>query len=257
MMTRRIVTIAAAVLLAIIGALGVLDYAHGADQRALSGMRAATAYVATTQIQAGTSAEVAIRDGLLKSQQFPASSVPTDAVRSITPSESSLVLTGGMTSGQILLSQMLGSSAQTTSALPIPSGMVAVTLQFCVQQAVANYVTSGSEVAIFNTFVNGRPITGACANSSAGTQLQTRLVLPKVLVLAVGEGTATAPSTTTTADGPTTTSSAPSSPSTIYLTLAVSQADAETLIELGESGSPYLALVTSASGAQSDVSYQP
>lgn len=255
-MTRRIITIAAAVLLAVLGAVGVLDYVHQADQRAVAGMRAVTAYVATAQIPSGTSAASAVRSGLLLRQQFPASSVPADAVRRITPSLSGLVLTSGLASGQILLTPMLGASVLTASALPIPAGMVAVTLQFCVQQAVANYVTPGSEVAIFNTFVNGKSATGACSTggvSAGGAVPQARLVLPKVLVLAVGEGTATPPSSTTT----TAASSAPSTPSTIFLTMAVTQVDAERLIELGESGSPYLALLTSASNAKADVSFEP
>jgi len=273
-MTRRIVTIAAAVLLAVLGGVGVLQYAHQADQRALAGMHAVNAYVATTQIPSGTSAATALREGLLVKQQFPASSVPADAVRSLTPTLSALVLTSGLASGQMLLDPMLGASVQTASALPIPAGMVAVTLQFCVQQAVGNYITPGSQVAVFNTFVNGtkKSATGACsaAGAGAGSQtgagggagagaqsIQTRIVMSKVLVLAVGEGTATPPSsTTTTADGPAT-SSAGSSPGTIYLTLAVSQADAERLIELGEGGSPYLALLTSSSGANADAPFQP
>jgi pilus assembly protein CpaB len=262
-MTRRFITIAAAVLLAALGAVGVLEYAHQADQRALAGMRAVSAYVATKQIPSGTTAAAAVRDGLLVRQQFPATSVPADAVRSITPTLSGLVLTSGLASGQMLLSPMLGAAVQTASALPIPAGMVAVTLQFCVQQAVGNYVTPGSEVAIFNTFINGtrKSATGACSPAGAGADgaqsIQTRMVMSKVLVLAVGEGTATPPSSTaTTADGPATSSSA-STPSTIYLTLAVSQADAERLIELGEGGSPYLALLTSASAANADAPFQP
>src|SRR5215472_6407992 len=264
MMTRRILTVAVALVLAVLGAVGVLDYAHQADQRALAGMHAVTAYVAKAQIPSGTSAGVALREGLLVSQQFPASSVPTDAVRSISPSIGSLVLTSGLASGQMLLSPMLGTAVQTSAALPVPPGMVAVTLQFCVQQAVANYVTTGSEVAIFTTFVNGKSATGACSAGSLSSDhagvVHTRLVLPKVLVLAIGEGTATLPSTSTVASDPAGSSSASSSssiPSTIYVTMAVSQANAERLIELGEAGSPYLALVTSASGAKADVAFQP
>jgi pilus assembly protein CpaB len=223
-------------------------------------MHAVTAYVAKAQIPSGTTAGVALREGLLVSQQFPASSVPADAVRSISPATASLVLTGGLASGQLLLSPMLGTSVQTAAALPIPSGMVAITLQFCVQQAVANYVTPGSQVAVFNTFVNGKPVPGACAvggTSSAGSATpHTRLVLPKVLVLAVGEGTATPPSSAALAADPAPSSSA-STPSTIYLTMAVPEVDAERLIELGETGSPYLALVTSASRTKADSIFQP
>src|SRR5215470_8378170 len=219
-MTRRIVTIAAAVLLAVLGAVGVLSYVHQADQRALAGMRAVDAYVAKTQIPSGTSAAAAVSEGLLVRQRFPASSVPADAVRTITPTLSGLVLTSGLASGQMLLAPMLGASVQTASALPIPAGMVAVTLQFCVQQAVGNYITAGSQVAVFNTFVNGtrKSATGvACSQcgASGGVQsIQTRMVMSKVLVLAVGEGTATPPSTATTAAGPAT-SSAGTSPATI------------------------------------------
>src|SRR5215469_5980290 len=262
-MTRRIITIAAAVLLAVLGAAGVLEYVHQADQRALSGMRAVNAYVATAQIPSGTPASAALSERLLVRQKFPASSVPAGAVRSITPTLSGMVLTSGLASGQILLNAMLGASVQTASALPIPPGMVAVTLQSCVQQAVGNYITAGSQIAVFDTFVNGtrKSATGvACSQggASGGAQsIQTRMVMSKVLVLAVGEGTATPPSPpTTTADAPAT-SSAGSTPGTIYLTLAVSQADAERLIELGEGGSPYLALLSSTSAAKADAPFQP
>lgn len=260
-MSRRILTIGAAVLLAVLGAIGVLDYVHQADQRALAGVQAVTVYTATAQIASGTPAGTAVKDGLLVSQRFPASSVPADAVRSITPGMSGLVLTSGLASGQMLLSPMLGAAVQTAAALPIPPGMVAVTMQFCVQQAVANYVTPGSKVDIFNTFVSGKIATGACSGISpgaGGVQPNTRLVLANVLVLAVGEGTATSPSSNpaVAADGPPA-GSAPATPSTIYLTMAVAQADAERLIELQESGSPYLALVTSASGTSADAVFQP
>jgi len=260
-MTRRILTVAVALALAVLGAVGVLDYAHQADQRALAGMRAVTAYVAKAQIPSGTTAGTAVREGLLVGQQFPASSVPLDAVRTISPATASLVLTSGLGSGQMLLSPMLGTSVQTAAALPIPAGMVAITLQFCVQQAVANYITPGSEVAVFNTWVNGKLSTGGCSGitATAGHQalLHTRIVLPKVLVLAVGEGTATPPSgVAVAADGPASSSSG-SSPSTIYLTMAVSQVNAERLIELGQSGAPYLALVSTASGTKADSAFQP
>jgi len=260
-MTRRILTIVVAVLLAALGAVGVLDYVHQADNRALAGMRAVTAYVATAQIPSGTLARVAVESHLLAAQQFPASSVPVDAVRSITPNVSGLVLTNGLAPGQMLLSPMLGTTTQTAEALRIPTGYVAVTLQFCVQQAVANYVTPGSYVAIYNTFVNNQPVTGACSGipaSASGTAPTVSLVMPQVLVLAVGEGTATLPSsgTATGATG-SAASSAPSGGSTILLTMAVPQNQAPHLISLGESGSPYLALLTPAEASSADAASQP
>src|SRR5215467_11697622 len=186
-MTRRIITIGAAVLLAALGAVGVLRYVHQADQRALAGMRAVNAYVAKAEIPSGTSAAAAVKAGVLVRQQFPASSVPADAVRTLTPTLSGLVLTSSLAPGQMLLDPMLGASVAAASALPIPPGMVAVTLEFCVQQAVGNYITAGSQVAVFNTFVNGtrKSATGAACSqagasgsSSGATQsIQTRMVM--------------------------------------------------------------------------------
>jgi pilus assembly protein CpaB len=265
-MTRRILTIGAALVLAVLGAVGVLSYAHQADQRALAGIRAVSAYVATGQISAGTTAGTALQQGLLVSQKFPASSVPADAVSSLTPNLSSLVLTSDLASGQLLLRPLLGATVAAASSLPVPAGKVAITLQFCVQRGVANYVTPGSVVAVFNTFVAGPPAsyTTSCSGISITKTVRaehTRLVLAKVPVLAVGEGNGIAPAApgTNVAADPSTSSSSSSSstPSTIYVTLAVPQRDAERLIELGESQTPYLALVTSASSAQADFFFQP
>ena len=64
-MTRRILTIVLAIVLAIIGTGAVLIYAKGADQRALAGQKAVTVLVATQQIPAGTSASTARANGML------------------------------------------------------------------------------------------------------------------------------------------------------------------------------------------------
>jgi pilus assembly protein CpaB len=262
-MTRRILTIGVALVLAVVGAVGVLTYAHQADQRALSGMRAVSAYVATGPISAGTSAGTAVQQGLLVSQRFPASSVPADAVSSLTPSLSGLVLTGDLASGQLLLRPMLGANVTASSSLSIPAGMVAVTLQFCVQRAVANYVTPGSTVAIFNSFnmsTAGAPASCSGIQVKKFRDIRTRLVLSKVLVLAVGErdgAGATSLGPSVAADPSPSSQSSSSAPSTIYVTMAVQQADAERLIELGEVDVPYLALMTTASGATTDFHFQP
>lgn len=265
-MTRRILTIGAALVLAVLGAVGVLSYAHQADQRALAGLRAVSAYVATGQIPAGTSVSTAVQQGLLASQRFPASSVPADAVTSVTSGVSGQVLTSQLASGQLLLRPMLGARVASASSLSIPAGMVGVSLSFTVERAVANYVTPGSEVAVFDTFINvgGKtlPISlPGILSSKTPRGIHTRLVLPKVLVVAVGEGTGVAPTAqgTNVATDPSANSSSSSSStaSTIYVTLAVDRADAERLIELAQQGSPYLALVTSASNATADYTFQP
>ncbi|HEX9520537.1 MAG TPA: RcpC/CpaB family pilus assembly protein [Streptosporangiaceae bacterium] len=261
-MTRRILTIVLAIVLAVIGTGAVLLYVKGADQRAIAGQKAVSVLVAAQQVPAGTTASAALSEGLLSRQKLPAASVPADAVRSITSQLTGLVLSADLPSGQLLLRPMLVTAVVARSGLPIPSGKVALSLQFCLARDVAGYVQAGSEVAVFNTFVTGTPgsATISCAGISAQKGVKVRLVLPKVQVLAVGP----APTSTASGTGATSTafsqnsSSTQSSSTTIMLvTVAVNQFQAEQLIHLDENQVPYLALVTPSSGVKADVQFQP
>jgi pilus assembly protein CpaB len=263
---RRVLTIALAALLAVLGTAGVLAYVHQADNRALAQMRAVTALVAQQQIPAGTSAAAALRDGLLRSQALPAASVPSDAVRSITPGLGGLVMSAAVPSGQLLLRPMLVTAAQATAtgALAIPKGMVAVTIPLCLSGAVAGYVQPDSQVAVFDTYATKKAsLQESCDQSGQSNQAQgpgsaiTRVVLPRVLVLATGAAAAsgtTSGTTSTTASGgllshnSSQTDPAASVPSgAVLVTMAVSQANAEKLIMLTRAGLPYLALLTPSS----------
>ncbi len=260
-MTRRILTIVLAILLAVIGTGAVLAYVKGADQRAIAGQQAVTVLVAAQQIPAGTSASAALKDGLLVRQQVPAKSVAgTDYVGRITPALSLLVASANIPSGEVLLRPMLVTAVTATSGIAIPAGDVAVTIALCVPQAVAGYVGPGSQVAIFDTVGGGG---GGCtsgggggnsssSNNSTGNRsgqpaskanaVNTRIVLPKVTVLAIGQ--ATPASATATSAAFSQSSSSSDSNGTVLVTLAVDQTDAERVITLAESGLPYLALLS-------------
>lgn len=265
-MTRRILTIVLGIILALIGTGVVLVYVKGADNRALAGQHPVNVLVATKQVPAGTTAQTALSEGLLSRQQLPAKSVPSDAVRSITPQLKSLVLSSDLPSGQLLLRPLLVTAVSAATGLAIPTGKIALSLQFCLVRDVAGYVQPGSEVAVFNTFVSGTPgsATSSCSGISSQkgvTGIHTRLVLPKVQVLAVGPAALTKPgstSATSTTFAQNNSSSQSSSSTTIMLvTVAVNQADAERLIHLDETQVPYLALVTASSGVKADIQFQP
>jgi pilus assembly protein CpaB len=260
---RRILTIGLAVLLAVFGTAGVLVYVHQANARALAGHRAVSALVATRQIPSGTSARAAVAAGMLSSQKLPASAVPSDAVRSISSSLAALVTSASIAPGQLLLLPMLVTVAQTTSGMAIPAGMVAVTLQLCLTETVAAGVHAGSEVAVFDTYSSSGTLT-AQPNCSGPHQQQdagavhTRIVLPKVLVLSVGESAAAGQaSSTATSTAFSQTSSTSSSQGTVMVTFAVFQDNAERLIQLSEAGLPYLALLTPSSKTRPDNSVVP
>lgn len=264
-MTRRILTIIVAIVLAVIGTGAVMIYVKQADQRALAGQKAVSVLVATQQVPAGTAAGALLRNGYVQAQKLPAESVPADAVRSIGPATSGLVLSANLPSGQLLLRPMLVTKTAAATGLAIPTGKVALTVQLCLQKAVAGYVRPGSQIAVFNTFYKGKQgdFTANCTGTtwqSDANNIHTRLVLTNVSVLAVGSASAGTTATTTTTTGvfsQSNSSSSSDSSTVLLVTVAVSQADAERLIHLAEDGLPYLALVSSSSGTKPDVTFKP
>ncbi len=173
---------------------------------------------------------------------------------------SSLVLSADLAPGQLLLRPMLVTAAQTTSGLAIPPGMMALTLSFCLPEVVAGAVQAGSQVAIFDTvgFSSAGTITAGPGCTGAHTQIdgtvKTRVVLTRVLVLSVGSGArqrVTSTSAASTLSG----SSSSSGQASTLVTLAVTQAQAEQLIQMTETGMPYLALLTTNSHTTSDAGH--
>ena len=266
-MKRRVLAITLAIVLAVLGTAGVLAYVHAADARALAGQRAVTGLVAQGKIPSGTTAGTALQSGILVSQKLPASAVPSEAVSSITPAVSGLVMDTDLQPGQVLLRPMLVTSSQLTGALAIPRGMVAVTISLCLPAAVAGYVQPGSEVAVFDTYSNSKSKTvqGNCIGSgsnqsSGGGLVLTRVVLPRVLVLSVGPAPYAGTNGTSSTSANSTASSTDPTPSTsnqVLVTLAVDQADAERLILVTEAGVSYLALLTTSSQTGFDAKVVP
>jgi pilus assembly protein CpaB len=252
---------ALALILAAVGTSGVLAYVRGANARAIAGMKAVSVLVVQKKITSGTTAGSALRGGLLASQTLPASSVPADALSAITSDLSPLVFDADLQPGQVVLRPMLITAAQTTSGLAIPPGMMALTLAFCLPEDVAGAVQAGSEVAVFDTvgFNTGSPITGAPGCAGAHTQtggtIRTRVVLQRVPVLSVGQSGSGGTSSTATTSTLTGATSGSSGQTGTLVTLAVTQSQAEQLIQMTETGLPYLALLTTGSRTAADAGH--
>src|SRR5262249_61851917 len=99
-------------------------------------MKPVSVLVAQGLIPAGTSANSAQQEGLLRSESLPASSVPLNAVRSITPELGTLVMSAQVQSGQLLLRPMLVTAAQATGGVALPPGRLAVCSNRCLPEAV-------------------------------------------------------------------------------------------------------------------------
>jgi pilus assembly protein CpaB len=258
----RVLTITLAAVLALVGVVAILAYVRHANERAVDGLKAETVEVATGPIAAGTSLIQAQRGGLLGTEKVPVSSLSQPAVQSLTAANQTEVVSAPVTKGQVLLLNMLASAGSVTpssSSFVIPAGMIAVSVDMCVPEDVANYVTPGSTVAVFNTLVvasatqsmtpscsSEHPAVGSAAIQNT-SQYSTVLVLPKVEVLAVGPNPGSQSTSGSNASVTTDPASSSSSSGDVLVTFAVNQHEAQKLILLQEVGIPYLALLGSSS----------
>jgi pilus assembly protein CpaB len=249
-MKRRVLTIVLAVTLALLGTLAVLAYVNQADARAVEGQKAVTVLVADKAIPSGTAAGEA--KSSLRKETLPAASVSSDAVAEITAAQNSLVTSAALSPGQLLLKSMLVPATQATGGLAIPDGKVAVTITLCGPEAVAGNVRAGSEVAVFGTVVAGGTGDVTAQPNCTGQHKQqigkgignTRVVVPKLRVLAIGPASSATPQTDAGTTNSALTQGAASAQSAMTLvTVAVNQDDAERLILLTQTGLPYLALL--------------
>lgn len=232
-MTRRILTITIAIVIAALGTAGVLFYALTADSRARAAINdAVTVAIATERIPAGTTGARIRAEELVRLERMPRSSVPSDALPAVSAELDKLVLTSNIAAGQVLVAANFGEQSTVTSGLPLPDGKMAVTVQTGAPEQVAGYVRPGSQVAIFLTYA-------MVDKDGKETKIKrTRLLLGKVEVLAIGRYTPPRD----TADG--TKAATGASNGTLMVTLAVDQKEAERLVLGLNTGSLYLGLLT-------------
>ena len=250
-------TVALAALLAVVGIVAVLAYVGQANKRAIEGMKAVSTLVAKDAIPAGTSANDALHRGLLVAEQLPASSVPADAVHTVTPDIAQLVTSYAVQPGQLLLHSMLVPATQVTGAIAIPQGKMAVAVQVCLAADVAGYVQAGSNVAVFDTYGGGQGLQQTCDVAHQAQSIgsvYTRMLLPRVEVLSVAPAPASQSTTSSSGTVLAGNGSSSGSQGTVMVTLAGSQADMERLILADQAGLLYFALLTPTSISQSDPS---
>jgi pilus assembly protein CpaB len=249
---RRLLTIVLAAVLAVFGMVAVFAYARQANVRAVNGLKAETVMAARAAIPAGTSLRDAQQANLLTTEKVPVSSLSTEPVQSVTAANAHLVMSANVATGEVLLQNMLvpASSVVSSNSFVIPKGMVAVTVQMCVSEAVAGYLTAGSDVMVYGTVPTTPRVNlqRTCNVNHAAVPpgaASTSVVLQKVLVLSVTQAPArtqgTSPGNSSVLADPLSSSL---SPGTVSVTFAVTPgAEADQLIQVAQVELPYLALL--------------
>jgi len=240
-MTRRIIGVLLAIILAVVGTAAVLFYVHSVRGSVASGQRAVKVLVASDRIPAGTTGEHLRDRNLVEQITVPASSVPADALAAIPTDLNDLVVTADVQPSQLIMRGMFGQPTTLSGGLAIPEGKVAVTVQVGIPQQVAGYVRPGSQIAIFDTYN-----TGNNASSTTNTAKTTRVLLPRVEVIATGAFFTDGSTSSDQQSGEVGTGQRAGG-QTMVVTVAVTQPEAERLIQATATGALYFALLTDSS----------
>jgi pilus assembly protein CpaB len=187
-MGRRIIAIAAAVLLAIVGVVAVVLYANGADQRAVAAAQPRTVFVSQSAVPSGTTLNDAVANGLIVQTTLPAKSVPAGALTAVTDDNKNLLAVTDIAPGEYIQTARFGTTPQSSAAIQVPSGQLAVSLVLSEQAKVGTFVTPGSHIVIYDTVAGATTgPTGGAAPASAGTHV----LFDDVLVIAIGNAALT------------------------------------------------------------------
>jgi pilus assembly protein CpaB len=249
MMSKRILAGAAALLLAVVGAVAVLAYARTADQRALQGQQAVSAYVVRKDVPVGTTARKAIDDGLIVKELIASKGVPEGALTTVDPGYENLVATSDLQAGELVLQSRFSTQAAVDGRLIIPDGKMAVSVALDDPSHVGPFLTVGSHIAIFDTF-NVLKFTGAAARP-AGDHVQdqheyqrsTRVLVPDVVVLAIGATTTSSSSSGKAKNSSDMQAASQDTSVSTLVTLVVNQDQATRIIHAERTGTMTFALL--------------
>ncbi len=186
-MGRRIVALIAAVVLALVGAVLVLVYAKGADERALVGQQPQIVYVSKELVPTGTKLKDAERGGLITRTQVAAKAKPDGALAMVDGSNSALVALADVAPGQIILAAGFGTERIGQKAIGVPAGKVAVSISLEDPNRVGAFVTAGSTISIFDTYDITKLGTDDATKQYNELKVKgTNVLLTKIQVIGIG-----------------------------------------------------------------------
>lgn len=225
-MNRRRLLLIVAVIVALLGTALVYLYVRGADARAEARFDTVDVLTAVAPIEPGETIDDAAASGKLALEPVIRDDLLPNYQTSVEELSGS-VATTRIYPGEQIISDKFGSEVEATTALAIPRGMIAVSVNLTDTARVAGFVEPGTNVAVF---LNG---------TSPDGQTYSRLLLEEVQVIAVGS-TTTTQTTTVTPEGEEVVEQLPST----LMTLALPQKDAERVLYAQTNGELVFGLLT-------------
>lgn len=222
-MDRRRILLVVAAVVAAMGAALVFVYARSAENRAAEKYETVDALVVTSEIKAGEPANSAYSNGKIAIEKVPRGELLEGATTDGEAFTDQYALTT-LYPGEQLIPQKFGGAdeVQAEATLPIPEGMVAISVSLSDTARVGGFIKPGAKVGIF--------LSGVLPPTNVQT---TKLLMRDVLVLATGS------TTTLPSEGE---EQVEQLPNTLF-TLAVTQKQAEQILLAQSQGELAFALV--------------
>lgn len=233
-MSRRVVLLLLAVLIAAGGAVAVYLWAQNVQDSSEADEEQVQVLVATQTIPLGQTAGQAEAAASLELTTISVDAAAPGALSSIEPIRD-LTALAPIYAGEQILEQKFGTLGSAVP-LPIPDDKLAVSLQLSDPARVAGFVGPGSEVAIFLT------ATPPNVEGDVPPEQFTTVLLPRVPIIAAGQTTVVT-RTTTGEGGAETTEQIPLA----ILTVAVDQTEAQQIVQAQTQGQLYFGLLTETS----------
>jgi pilus assembly protein CpaB len=219
---RRTVGIVAAIVLALLGTIGLVGYVQGAKNRAVAGEKLVRVYVASDAIPAGTPAS-RITDKVA-TEKVPAKVKAKDAVTSLSALKGDVASIDIVAGEQLVASRFVSANANSTA---IPAGMFGATVSLDPEQALGGQVRAGNHVAVVGI------LNSTGANNDTATLIANNVLVTSVQI---DGNNGDSPKRKEVTAAPT---------GKFFVTFALSQADLEKVVTASNSGRVWLAATSS------------
>lgn len=232
-MKSRLLAGAAAVVLAIVGAMLVISYASGADQRAVKNLEPVAVLVVKTAIPAGTPVESMTAS--VVTEQLPAAAVSDSALESFEGSKGKVAAVDLVPGEQLVAERLVEpEELKTQGSVKVPAALQEVSFKLEPDRVVGGRLAPGDHVGIFVSLDEG-------GLEDKADRETTKLTVRKALVTAVQRApepaptAAPAPSPTASADPNATDPRDTALPvGALMITVAISDSDAAKIVFAAE-----------------------
>jgi pilus assembly protein CpaB len=228
---------AAAAVLAIVGAMLVISYAQGADQRAVKNLEPVAVLVVKTAIPAGTPVESMTAS--VTTEQLPGAAVTGSSLESLDGSKGKVAAVDLVPGEQLVAERLVEpEELKTQGSVKVPAGLQEVSFQLEPDRVVGGRLAPGDHVGVFVSMDEG-------GLEDRADKETTKLTVRKALITAVQRAPeaapTAAPSPTASADPNAADPKDTTLPTgSLMLTVAVSDVDAAKIVFAAEYGKMWL-----------------